>query len=93
MNKEELLEYIEEKRLLAMAEYAKTQMGIETLKEVEDAEEDLISNYYDDDYNFIMNCIANISEHYLEQQEFIYNKAFLDCLELVRKNPSVLKIA
>ena len=93
MNKEELIKYIDDKRVLAMAEYLKTEMGIATQKEVFEAEEDLVANYYDDDYNFIMNCIANISEHYLEQQEFIYNKAFSDCLELVRKNPSVLKIA
>ena len=93
MNKEELMKYIEEKRLLAMAEYLKTQMGIATQKEVFEAEEDLIANYYDDDYNFIMKCIGDITEHYLEQQEFIYNKAFWDCIELVKKYPSVLKIA
>lgn len=93
MNKEELTKYIEDKRLCAMAEYLKTEMGIETQKQVEEAEEDLIANYYDDDYNFIMNCIGNISEHYLEQQEFVYNKAFSDCVELIKKYPSVLKTA
>ncbi|MBR3791691.1 MAG: hypothetical protein IKK18_03220 [Clostridia bacterium] len=93
MNKEELIKYIEDKRLCAMAEYLKTEMGIATQKEVEEAEEDLVANYYDDDYNFIMNCIGNISEHYLEQQEFIYNKAFSDCVELIKKHPSVLKTA
>ena len=93
MNKEELTKYIENKRIEAMIEYQKTEMGIATQKEVEEAEEDLIANYYDDDYNFIMNCIGNISEHYLEQQEFIYNKAFSDCIELIKKYPSVLKTA
>lgn len=93
MNKEELMKYIEDKRLLAMAEYLKTEVGIATQKEVFEAEEELISNYYDDDYNFIMKCIGDITEHYLEQQEFIYNKAFRDCIELVKMCPSVLKIA
>lgn len=93
MNKEELMKYIEDKRLELMAEYLKTEMGIETQKEVHEAEEDLIANYYDDDYNFIMEKIQDISEHYLAQQEFMFNKAFFDCIELIKNNPSVLKIA
>ncbi len=93
MNKEELMKYIEDKRLELMAEYLKTEMGIKTQKEVYEAEEDLIANYYDDDYNFIMSRIGDISEHYLEQQEFIFQRAFFDCIELIKNNPSVLKIA
>lgn len=93
MNKEELMKYIENKRLEAMAEYAKTEMGIVTQKEVEEAEEDLIANYYDDDYNFIMEKIQDISEHYLEQQEFMFNKAFFDCIEMIKNYPPVLKNA
>lgn len=93
MNKEELIKYIENARLCAMAEYLKTEMGIATQKELEEAEEDLIANYYDEDYDFIMNCIGNISEHYLEQQEFMFNKAFADCIEMIKKYPSVLKTA
>ena len=93
MNREELEKYIENKRLELMAEYLKTQMGIETQKEVHEAEEDLIANYYEDDYNFIMSRIGDISEHYLEQQEFIFQRAFFDCIELIKNNPSVLKIA
>lgn len=93
MNREELEKYIEDKRLCAMAEYLKTEMGIETQKDVHEAEEDLIANYYDDDYNFIMSRIGDITEHYLEQQEFMFNKAFFDCIEMIKKNPSVLQLA
>lgn len=93
MNKEELMKYIEDKRLELMAQYLKTEMGIKTQKDVEEAEEDLIANYYDDDYNFIMSRIGDISEHYLEQQEFIFQRAFFDCIEMIKRNPSVLKIA
>lgn len=93
MNKEELMKYIESKRLEAMAEYAKTEMGIATQKDVEEAEEDLIANYYDDDYNFIMSRIGDISEHYLEQREFLFQKAFFDCIEMIKRNPSILQIA
>ena len=87
------MKYIEEKRLLAMAEYLKTETGIATQKDVLEAEEDLVANYYDDDYNFIMSRIGDITEHYIEQQEFVYNKAFSDCIELIKKCPSVLNIA
>ena len=93
MNKEELAKYIENKRLELMAEYLKTEMGIETQKEVHEAEEDLIANYYEDDYNFIMSRVGDITEHYLEQQEFIFQRAFFDCIELIKNNPSVLNIA
>ena len=93
MTKEELMKYIENARLCAMEEYLKTEMGIKTQKDVEEAEEDLIANYYDDDYNFIMSRIGDISEHYLEQQEFIFQRAFFDCIEMIKRNPSVLKIA
>ncbi len=78
MNREELMKYIENKRLDAMREYQKTEIGIETQKDVEEAEEDLIANYYDDDYNFIKSRIGDITEHYLEQQEFIFQKTFFD---------------
>ena len=47
MNKEELMKYIEDKRLELMAEYLKTEIGIKTQKEVYEAEEDLIANYYE----------------------------------------------
>ncbi len=93
MNREELEKYIENKRLEAMAEYLKTEMGIATQKGVAEAGEDLIANYYADDYNFIMSRIGDISEHYLEQQEFIFNKAFFDCIEMIKTHPSVLKFA
>lgn len=93
MTKEELIVYIEKARIDAMAEYAKTEMGIVTQKEVDEAEEDLIANYYDDDYNFIMSRIQDITEHYLEQQEFMFHKAFSDCIKLVKQCPSVLQIA
>lgn len=93
MNKEELAKYIENKRLELMAQYLKTEMGIKTQKEVHEAEEDLIANYYEDDYNFIMSRVGDITEHYLEQQEFIFQRAFFDCIELIKNNPSVLKIA
>lgn len=93
MNKEELMKYIENKRLEAMRDYSKTEMGIMTLKEIEEAKEELIANYYDDDYNFIMSKIQDISEHFLEQQEFMFNKAFFDCIEMIKKYPSVLKTA
>ena len=93
MTKEELMEYIENARLCAMAEYLKTEIGIATQKDVEEAEEDLIANYYDDDYNFIMSRIQDITEHYLEQQEFMFNKAFFSCIEMIKKYPSLLNIA
>ena len=93
MTKEELEKYIENARLEAMAEYLKTEIGIATQKDVEEAEEDLIANYYDDDYNFVMSRIQDITEHYLEQQEFMFNKAFFSCIEMIKTNPSILKIA
>ncbi len=93
MNREELMKYIENKRLEAMAEYLKTEMGIATQKDVEEAEEDLIANYYDEDYNFIMSRIGDITEHYLEQQEFMFQKAFFDSIEMIKNNPSVLQVA
>ena len=93
MTKEELMKYIEEKRLEAMGEYLKTEIGIETQKEVHEAEEDLIASYYEDDYNFIMSRIGDITEHYLEQQEFLFQKAFSDCIEMIKNNPSVLQLA
>ena len=91
MNKEELKKYIEDKRIEAMAEYLKTEMGIATQNDVHEAQEDLIANYYDDDYNFIMSKIGDICEHYIEQQEFMFNKAFCDCIELLKKYPSILQ--
>ena len=93
MNKDELEKYIENARLCAMAEYLKTEIGIKTQQDVHEAEEDLIANYYDDDCNFIMSRIGDITEHYLEQQEFMFNRAFFCCIELIKREPAILNIA
>ena len=43
-----------------------------------------------DDANFIMSKMQDISEHYIEQQEYLYYQAFLDCIELLEKFPNML---
>ena len=51
----------------------------------------LLANYYDDDINFIMSRIADISEHYIEQQEYLYYQGFLDGMESKNLNSEQLK--
>ena len=91
MDNHELITHIQKLRDDALKSYISSENGIVTLKESEEAEEDLIANYYEDDLRFIMSRTGDICEHYIEQQEFLYYQAFLDCIELVKKHPEVLE--
>ncbi len=91
MDNHELIEHIQKLRDDALKSYISSENGIVTLKESQEAEEDLIANYYEEDLNFIMSRTGDICEHYIEQQEFLYYQAFLDCIELVKKQPEVLE--
>lgn len=88
---ENIIEQIKSLRDNALKNYTLSERGIATLKEMEEAEEDLLANYYDDDINFIMSRIADISEHYIEQQEYLYYQGFLDGMESKNLNSEQLK--
>ena len=92
MEKDKLIEYIKSLRDNALKNYTLSERGIITLKEMEEAEEDLLANYYEDDTDFIMSRIADISEHYIEQQEYLYYQGFLDGMENQNLNGEQLKI-
>ena len=92
MEKDKLIEYIKSLRDNALKNYTLSERGIAPSKEMEEAEEDLLANYYDDDINFIMSRIADISEHYIEQQEYLYYQAFNDGMEMAHKNPQILEV-
>ncbi len=91
MNNHELITHIQKLRDNALRSYISSENGIVTLKESKEAEEDLIANYYDDDLCFILSRTGDICEHYIEQQEFLYYQAFLDCIELAKKYPNILE--
>lgn len=78
---DKVIEHIKGLRDNALKNYTLSERGIATLKEMEDAEEDILANYYDDDKNFIMSRVADICEHYIEQQEYLYYQGFLDGME------------
>ena len=89
MEKDKLIEYIKSLRDNALKNYTLSERGIATSKEMEEAEEDLLANYYDDDINFIMSRVGDICEHYIEQQEYLYYQGVLDGMDLVKTNPQV----
>ena len=86
---DKIIEQIKNLRDEALRNYALTERGIATLKEMEDAEEDIIANYYDEDKNFIMSRVGDICEHYIEQQEYLYYQGVLDGMEMAQKNPQI----
>lgn len=87
----EMIEHIKSLRDNALKNYTLSERGIATLKEMEKAEEDLLASYYDDDIDFIMSRIADIAEHYIEQQEYLYYQGFLDGIESKNLNSEQLK--
>lgn len=91
MDNHKLIKYIQKLRDNALKSYISSENGIVTLKESEEAEEDLIANYYEDDLRFIMSRTGDICEHYIEQQEYLYYQAFLDCIELAKKYPRIIE--
>lgn len=90
MNTHEILEYIKTKKDLALKEFQKSEIGCVTTHEAEEAEEDIFDNYYEDDSDFIFEKMGDITEHYIEQQEFVYYQAFIDCIEILNDFPELL---
>ncbi len=83
---DKIIEEIKSLRDDALRNYALSERGITTLKEQEEAEEDIVANYYDEDKDFIMSRVGDICEHYIEQQEYLYYQGVLDGMELAKKN-------
>ncbi len=88
---DKVIEHIKSLRDDALRNYALSERGIATLKEQEEAEEDIVANYYDEDKDFIMSRVGDICEHYIEQQEYLYYQGVLDGIEMIDKNPEISK--
>ena len=90
MSIQNILEEIDNRRCFALKEYLKSKRGVETSRDAYEADEDIFANYYDEDSNFIFEKMGDITEHYIEQQEYLYYQAFLDCIEMMKKTPEML---
>lgn len=91
MDNHELIPHIQKLREEAVKNFSLSEKGIIRAKRMNEADEDIIANYYDEDRKFINECIIAFNRYFMDEGEFLYYQAFLDCIKLIKKYPQILE--